>query len=446
MIGVTFDGLDFLLNGYENRSFSMPERLMTEGRIVLWYIGLIFYPSPHRLSVAHDVTISTSLLSPWTTLPAMMTIVALVVLSIWRMKKNVFLSYGILFFLINHIVESSMLPLELVFEHRNYLPSMFLFLPVAAGIKRLLDSDVLKSKIVYYIVVALIPIFLISLGWSTYFRNAIWRTEKSLWEDALLKAPNNARPLTSLADILMAQNHPAPKDLDRALELYFKSLKQSKARTSIEPGILGNMADIYVMKQDLGTAMQLYHKALDLDPEYTPARYDLSVLLSVTGQLEAANREIDKILEKGYLHENYYTLKGTILMWQQQPEAALIQFKKSLALTENKFKPFIGIGSALSAMGQYRQAEWFLRLAHNSQPDSMVTLFMLIENAIKNNDLMKAEKWTKQLLKDHSLSTIEKWLHRLPTNYQVPPISGDRIAATIYDRASGLTENIKRMK
>lgn len=446
MTSVKFDGLDFLLNGYENRPFSMPERLMTEARIVIWYIGLIFYPSPHRLSVAHDVTLSMSLASPWTTIPAMITIAALVVLAIWRLKKNVFLSFGILYFLINHIVESSILPLELIFEHRNYLPSMFLFLPVATSIKSLLDSDALKNRNVYHLMVAFIPLLLIALGWSTYYRNAVWRTEKTLWEDAKLKAPNNVRPLTTLADALVKVENPLRKDLDRALGLYFKSLQLDKARNNMETIILGNMADIYVKKQDLSSAIKLYQEALRRDPEYVRAGYDLSVLLSATGQMEAAKCEIDKILNAGYVHEDYYNLKGTILMWQQQPEAALVQFRTSLSLTKNKTKPFIGIGSALSALGHYRQAEWFLRLAHNAQPDSIATLFLLIENGILNVDDNSSAIWTQRLLRDHSLQTIEKWLKMLPTFYQMPPVSVDRIASKIYGRASALTNTIKLMK
>lgn len=443
---VKFDGLDFLLNGYQNRPFSMPERLMTEARIVIWYIGLIFYPSPHRLSVAHDVTLSTSLASPWTTLPAMLTIAALVVLALWRIKKNAFLSFGILFFLINHIVESSILPLELIFEHRNYLPSMFLFLPVAAGIQLLLEHETLKSRTAYHLMVAFVPLLLIALSWSTYYRNAVWQTEKTLWEDAMAKAPKNARPLTTLADVLAAGNNPPTIDLDRALGFYFKSLQLDKARNDIEPMIMGNMADLYVKKQELSTAIQLYQKTIERYPNYARARYNLSVLLGTTGQLDAANREIDRILNAGYMKEDYYNLKGTILMWEQQPEAALVQFKKALRLTENKAKPFIGIGSALCDMGYHRQAEWFLRLAHKAQPDAIVTLLLLIENALNADNPVEAEQWTQRLLNEHSLPTIKTWLDRLPTFYQMPPVSVDRVAATIYDRASALPDTIKPMK
>ena len=56
------------LDGYENRMFTLRERLLTEPRIIIYYISQIFYPMATRLSLVHDINISTSLLKPWTTI------------------------------------------------------------------------------------------------------------------------------------------------------------------------------------------------------------------------------------------------------------------------------------------------------------------------------------------------------------------------------------------
>lgn len=431
---VMFDRLDFLLHGYQSRPFTMLERLMTEARVVIWYLGLIFYPSPHRLSVAHDVTVSTSLISPLTTLPAILTILFIAILATYLTKKKPLVSFAILFFLLNHIVESSVLPLELIFEHRNYLPSLFLFIPVAAGIQTLLEENVQNHRIALHLMIVLIAVLLVALGLGNYSRNGVWRNEITLWEDALAKTNGSARPPASLADVLVAQSKPSTDDLDRALGLYFKSLQMQKARTDIEAGIIGNMAHIYVIKQDSYSAIHLYRKALERDPTYTHARYNLSVLLGATGQLDAAEREVDIILGNGHDHADYRNLKGNILMWRQQPEAALSQFRKALALADNKAQTFIGIGAALSAMGHFRQANWFLRLAHKAFPDAIVPLFLLIENALAADNSIAVDGWVERLLSDHSLPTITHWLQRLPTYYQMPPVSAWRIAAPIQER------------
>ena len=64
--------LSFL--NYGDRAFSPLQRLLTESRIIIFYLSQIFYAVPTRLSIAHDVTISTSLWYPWTTLPSILLI------------------------------------------------------------------------------------------------------------------------------------------------------------------------------------------------------------------------------------------------------------------------------------------------------------------------------------------------------------------------------------
>ena len=106
----------------------------------------IFYPAPTRLSIEHDIAVSTSLIDPWTTLASVAVICALICLAVLQLRKRPLLSFAILFFFINHLIESSIIGLELIFEHRNYLASMFLFFPVAAGLKNLLDRYSERSR------------------------------------------------------------------------------------------------------------------------------------------------------------------------------------------------------------------------------------------------------------------------------------------------------------
>ncbi|WP_186410886.1 tetratricopeptide repeat protein [Candidatus Propionivibrio aalborgensis] len=113
----------WLWSGYDLRPFSLVERLMTEGRVLWFYLGLILFPRLEDLGLYHDdIIISSSLLSPWTTLPAIAGLIGLVWLA-WRTRiKAPLLSFGIVWFLIGHGLESTFLPLEIAHEHRNYLP------------------------------------------------------------------------------------------------------------------------------------------------------------------------------------------------------------------------------------------------------------------------------------------------------------------------------------
>lgn len=116
---------------WSTRDFGLATRLLSEARIVIAYIGWTLLPLPQTLSFYHDhFVISDGLLSPWTTLASLLAIAALLLLA-WRTRKNrPLLALGILLFFGSHLLTGSVLPLELIYEHRNYFPSFGLLLAV----------------------------------------------------------------------------------------------------------------------------------------------------------------------------------------------------------------------------------------------------------------------------------------------------------------------------
>lgn len=121
----------WLLAGYEHREFSFTERLLTEARILWFYLSQILLPMNSQLGLFHDdIVVSTSLTNPFTTLPAL-TGIAMMTLSIYVFRhKAPLISLGLAFFLAGHSMESSIIALELVHEHRNYLPALGILLPL----------------------------------------------------------------------------------------------------------------------------------------------------------------------------------------------------------------------------------------------------------------------------------------------------------------------------
>jgi hypothetical protein len=114
-------GREWLQGGYALRSFTLTERLLTEPRVVWTYLGLILLPRLNDFAVYHDdILVSTGLLSPWTTLPALLGIAWLCWL-VWRNRaRNPLLSFAVAWFLVSHSLESSIVGLEIAHEHRNY--------------------------------------------------------------------------------------------------------------------------------------------------------------------------------------------------------------------------------------------------------------------------------------------------------------------------------------
>lgn len=134
--------------GYEMRPFTLGERLLTEGRVLCFYIGLILFPRLNALGLYHDdFVLSTSLFSPWTTLPALAVLASLVWL-VGRMKDvRPLASFGIAWFLIGHLLESTFIPLELAHEHRNYLPLLGILLACADTLMLALEKKGFKKTV-----------------------------------------------------------------------------------------------------------------------------------------------------------------------------------------------------------------------------------------------------------------------------------------------------------
>lgn len=113
----------WLWSGYGMRSFTLAERLLTEARVVWFYLSLILTPQLASFGLHHDdIVVSTSLLSSLTTLSSILGIVSLVWFGWWSRERMPLVAFGIAWFLIGHSMESTVLPLEIAHEHRNYLP------------------------------------------------------------------------------------------------------------------------------------------------------------------------------------------------------------------------------------------------------------------------------------------------------------------------------------
>ena len=153
------------------RNFSLKQRLLTESRLVIGYLYNLIIPQMFYSGIFNEsIELSTSLLKPITTLGSVLLVFCLPLLSYILRKRQPFLALAVLFFFSGHLLESTTIKLELYFEHRNYLPSLFLFLPIAAFC---LNQ---KSKLIQ---VSLYFFIFICLGF-TYVRASLWGNPSEL--------------------------------------------------------------------------------------------------------------------------------------------------------------------------------------------------------------------------------------------------------------------------
>jgi tetratricopeptide (TPR) repeat protein len=423
-----------LLHVYSARSFSFWERVLTEPRIVLFYLSQIFYPVPSRLSVAHDVYLSKSLFDPPITFFAIFLIAALILLAIrWRRRKPL-LAFAILFYFANHVVESTIIPLELIFEHRNYLPSLFLFVPVAAGVRQLMNRYRNGRYLLYPAMVICLVAVIVILGLLTRERNRIWLSPETLWYDAMRKAPNQAGPVNNIAAYIGWGKAASPEKKELAIRLFTRAAAMNHPSVLFRARIYDNIGTLSAELGKSGPAEAAYRKAIDLDEKFLKARYNLARLLAATAQWEKALAAADELISasRGTARPEYYETRGFVLLWMSKPDEALDSLRQSLNMgLFRSSQTLLYTGCVLSRLGRFDQAERFYKLAQGQQPLQPLIFFLLIENSIRAGDRPAAERFARILFSERNVYDILKTLKKLPEPGRTVPLDKDLVAPVI---------------
>jgi tetratricopeptide (TPR) repeat protein len=423
------------LHGYELRFFSLSERMMTQPGILVLYLSQLFWPVADRLSLMHDVEISTSLLNPRTTIPCILIVLSLISAGIALIHRKPLVSFSILFFFLNHLVESSIVPLEMVYEHRNYLPSFFLFLPIAFGIQKGLEH--FRTRPLMYGLVTVFVIFiLISEGIGTYTRNRVWATEKSLWTDTVRKAPGLARPVHNLAECYSKEGNDTA-----ALHLYKTALHLKDMRNGQKAYTYHNMGNIYLKQKDYETAADYYQKAVQDNPSHTDARYNLVLVLVHLHKTEAALKTADRLLSGNKKNPEYHNLKGMIHVKTGDTDTALYHIKKALILSPANKDTLFYMGICLSKAGNYEKSLVYLKRAFRLSPNNIQILLHIIDNMIKSENERGTGRAIEIFFNNFTVSSLRKALSASGKSVLLPDISAD-LSEELYYKLNQISETV----
>jgi hypothetical protein len=197
-----------LLGSYVIRDFTLYERILSEPRALMEYIGLLLLPRNPQLGLfTDDFAASTGLLAPPSTLMAILGLLAMSGFAIAVRKRAPSIFAGWFFFLVAHAVESTILPLELYFEHRNYLPAFGLWLAVA-GLGELatrnIQTNVLSRRQLGLVVLGG---FILVFAFSTLGRARVWQQPDTIVAQALVTHPTSQRANLASIDIAVSQGN-----------------------------------------------------------------------------------------------------------------------------------------------------------------------------------------------------------------------------------------------
>ena len=251
-------------DGYNSRDFNLAERLLTECRILVSYLYQILIPPSGKTGIYHDdIIVSTSLINPLSTLAAVAFVLISFIVAVRLRQKQPVLSFSILWFYAGHSIESTFVPLELYFEHRNYLPMIgpliglvYYCYTFAFKVKGKLGKYAISAIPLVFITFSAAFTFLSASNWgkpeimygvwyrehpeslraSTMFaqvleRRGLFKQAKELLESTYEKNPDAVALLVYLLDVSCQSNLPPKYNISDIV----KASKHGTSRNVLEP-------------------------------------------------------------------------------------------------------------------------------------------------------------------------------------------------------------------
>jgi tetratricopeptide (TPR) repeat protein len=318
-----------------NLTLSRGTYLVTQFSVIVTYLRLLVLPVNQNLD--YDYPISRSLLEP----RALLSLLFLLALAgaavfLWRGKIGTgdqgpgtgqqtnsglcrLAGFGIFWFFLTLIVESSVIPLlDVIFEHRLYLPSVGFFITVVCLLAIISRRLPVMEKLLLPGVVAIAFV----LAGATYARNLVWKDWITLWSDVVAKSPGKARPhnVLGIGYINQNRNEKAIHEFqtaialnlnymeayfnygvalngmglyDEAITVYRKALKLAP----YDADIYNDLGENYARKGDMNQAVVNFSAAVNLKPRSVHMRRNLGHALLRAGDRDGALREFRTVLE-----------------------------------------------------------------------------------------------------------------------------------------------------
>ncbi len=362
-------GIDELTEIAGSVDVSRWDYLNTQFRVIVTYIRLLFFPVNQNLD--YDYPIYRTFFAP----PVFLSFLFLLGVFCWGIyllyrsntsdQANRFwyrlIAFGIFWFFVTLSVESSIIPiLDIIFEHRLYLPSVGFFMALMSGIVFIHVRLANRGKAVAKVVMPVMILAVIILSLTAHTRNMIWRNEVTLWEDVVKKSPYKARPHTNLGLAYEKQGR-----IDDAAKKYQTAITHDPDYAIAH----NNLGGAYYKQRRFDDAIKAYQMAIKLSPDYTAAHYNLGLAYQEQGRLDDAVREYQAAIERDPNHpEVHYSLGGAYYK-QGRFEEAIQGYQTAIKLKPDHAKAHNNLGATYQEQGRLDDAIKAYRTAIELEPD-----------------------------------------------------------------------------
>lgn len=349
------------LHGYAiSRNFDLAERIMTESRIILSYLKQIIAPQSSKLGVFHDdILVSKGLFAPFSTFFSIIVILVSALVAIVFRKRKVVISFAILWFLSGHIMESTVIPLELYFEHRNYIALYGVFFGTLFMVFFITE----KYRKLKFAIYAFIVLFVFSHVFLTFTQAKIWGSELDFAFQQAEYHPNSIRARSLMVEIMAKYAEIDPDLQERAYE------EAKKIQNDFPERISTSLFDIefacsYGKKYPL-LGVDVIIKRINgglYEPAVIKMMHDLSVDISHGGckSEEVTKEYLIQILKALIASPNFVPKKSSLqrylaLIYTYQLEYKLA-INTMLGIVNKSFEDYMQLSRLLATDQRYEEA------------------------------------------------------------------------------------------
>lgn len=325
---------------YEHRDFTPTERVLTQLRVVPFYASLVLVPLPSRLNLLHGFQTSHGLLDPPTTALAGLALLALVAIAILVARRHRLVAFCVFWFLLALSLESSIVGLEMVYEHRLYLPMFGCCLLASATLMHAVGS---RPRVALALCAAIVA----SLVLTTRARNETWRDELVFWGDVVAKNPESHRGHLNLGLV-----HKARGERESML-FHYREAVRLKPDYEVAHNNLGN-AWLEAGRPD--RALEHFDAALRSRPDYRVALYNSGRALAQAGRMEQAVARLRGVLALEPDHADAWYALGVVLSHGNRFSEAGQALAEAVRLDPNQAPARYDLGIALARQGRFDAA------------------------------------------------------------------------------------------
>jgi len=372
------------------RDFDAWERLLTEAQILWVYLQKALLGLPAHLGVYQTPPgVSRSLFEPLTFLASISWLALVAVSIVWRRRYPLF-ALAVLWYLAGHLIESSFVPLELYFEHRNYLPVIG---PLFAVCAWLLPATRRLRRVGF----VLVPVYILVSAYFLHGFASLWGEPSLASRYWALKYPDSARAVTTMASYQLAEEGPL-----RTLSTIDRFVIDNPRYAYLRIQEL-NLRCMYLPGQDHSAVLAELERELPAVEFTYTAGTMLSELFSTVIERECNGIDLDTVIAVAerllrnprYVNDRLYNqfhhkLLAGIARQQGDDAAALEYLQRAIA-----YGPSLELNSMMVTMlagaGDFAAANAFIDAAVVQQPRN------LLRAAAWQRELQKLRDYVREL-------------------------------------------------